>query len=186
MIPNKNTFCLAPWYNIFVDSDKKLSPCCDSKKDIMKYNYSQLENYFFSDKLEQLRKDLINGIKNNNCTACWTKEKQKGNSLRLQFNKALGKPSKSSILNQIENPSIKNKKSFDLVLGNLCNLKCIMCKPRLSSQLLAEANLNPELKKWYSKDKCLENIRDYDIIKKGVINKFFNYLENHKDFITFE
>ena len=40
--------------------------------------------------------------------------------------------------------------------------------------------------KWYSKDKCLENIRDYDIIKKGVINKFFNYLENHKDFITFE
>ena len=40
--------------------------------------------------------------------------------------------------------------------------------------------------KWYSKNKCLENIRDYDIIKKGVINKFFNYLENHKDFITFE
>ena len=175
MIPNKNTFCLAPWYNIFVDSDKKLSPCCHSKEDIMKYNYSQLENYFFSDKLEQLRKDLINGIKNDNCTECWTKEKQKGNSLRLQYNKSLGKHSKSSILDQIENPSIKNIKSFDLKLGNLCNLKCTMCKPRLSSQLLAEANLNPELKKWYSKD----NAYDQNLFNWPKENDFVKWCEKN-------
>ena len=152
MIPNKNTFCVAPWFSVFIDSRKKLSPCCKSNN-TNKYNYSQLNDYFFSNELKQLRKDLINGIKNKTCSVCWETEEQNGDSLRKQYNRTLAmRFDKGSILNQINNPSVKNIKSFDLVLGNLCNLKCIMCNPGQSSQLLAEANLNPELKKWYTKN----------------------------------
>ena len=34
----------------------------------------------------------------------------------------------------------------------MCNLKCTMCSPSLSSQLLAEVNLNPSLQKLYPAD----------------------------------
>ncbi len=40
--------------------------------------------------------------------------------------------------------------------------------------------------KWCSKNECMEMIRDYDINKKNIIERFFYFLKNHKDFITFE
>ena len=82
---------------------------------------------------------------------------------------------KGSILNQINNPSVKNIKSFDLVLGNLCNLKCIMCNPGQSSQLLAEANLNPELKKWYTKN----NTYNQKLFNWPEDNDFVNWCEKN-------
>lgn len=39
---------------------------------------------------------------------------------------------------------------------------------------------------WLTKDECLDKIRDYDLNKKEIVNKFFNFLDNHKKFITFE
>ena len=34
MIPNKNTFCIAPWYSLYLNSDKKLAPCCKFKETV--------------------------------------------------------------------------------------------------------------------------------------------------------
>ena len=142
---NKNTFCVAPWYSLYLDSDKTLAPCCKIKK-THQYEYNQLEEYFNSPELNQLRKDLLNGVKNKNCASCWHDEKQGGDSDRLVANRTVGRGTDMRLMDQIENPEVSNIKSFDLVLGNLCNLKCVMCSPSLSSQLLAEANANLELK----------------------------------------
>lgn len=45
-----------------------------------------------------------------------------------------------------------------------------------------------EIKKleWCSKEDCINKIRNYDKHKKDIINKFFNFLENHNKYITFE
>ncbi len=45
-----------------------------------------------------------------------------------------------------------------------------------------------EVKKveWCSKDECIEKIRDYDETKKKIIEIFFDFLDNHKKYITFE
>ena len=114
-----------------------------------KYNYDQLEEYFVSNEIQDLRKDLLNGVKNKACHQCWTDEEAGGDSLRLMSNRTVGLFSETPLKTQIENPKVSNINTFDLVLGNLCNLKCTMCKPRLSSQLLAEVNLNPELQPLY-------------------------------------
>ena len=145
---NKNTFCVAPWYSLFVASDKTITPCCMIENN-GKYNYDQLEEYFVSNEIQDLRKDLLNGVKNKACHQCWTDEEAGGDSLRLMSNRTVGLFSETPLKTQIENPKVSNINTFDLVLGNLCNLKCTMCKPRLSSQLLAEVNLNPELQPLY-------------------------------------
>jgi organic radical activating enzyme len=145
MIPNKNTFCIAPWYSLYLNSEKKLAPCCKIKK-TYKYDYNQLEEYFDSPELNELRSDLLNGVKSKKCVYCWHDEEQGGDSLRLISNRTIALGTKIRLMDQIENPKLSNIKSFDLTLGNLCNLKCVMCWPNLSSQLLAEANSNPSLK----------------------------------------
>ena len=148
---NKNTFCVAPWYSLNVGkASKKITPCC-KVKNIAKYDYNQLEEYWISPELSKLRKDLLNGIKNENCISCWRDEEAGGESLRLIENRHLKlSPDDAPMMEQINNPKVSNIKTFELVLGNLCNLKCVMCSPNDSSQLLAEANLNQELKKTYT------------------------------------
>ena len=148
---NKNTFCVAPWYSLYLDSDKTLAPCCRIKNN-RKYDYNQLDEYFDSSELNELREDLLNGVKNKNCASCWHAEEQGGDSLRLISNRTVGKSTDTQLMPQIENPEVSNIKSFDLTLGNLCNLKCVMCTPILSSQLLAEANSNPSLKAGHDRE----------------------------------
>ena len=140
---NKKTFCVAPWFSVYLNSHKKISPCCKFKTS--KHNYNQIEEYFHSEHLNKVRQDLLNGVKNDNCSACWKQEENGGDSLRLISNRTLGRASSVGIFKQIQNPKLSNVQSFDLTLGNLCNLKCVMCHPELSSQLLAEVNLNKGL-----------------------------------------
>jgi sulfatase maturation enzyme AslB (radical SAM superfamily) len=152
---NKNTFCVAPWYSVFIGSDKTLAPCCQFKSKFN--NYNKLEKYFNSKEIDDVRQDLLKGIKNKNCSKCWDQEDKGNDSLRLISNRTIGLNTKSSIRDQIKDPKISNIKIFDLTLGNLCNLKCTMCYPGLSSQLLAEANINPKLKSRYGKNYVQEN-----------------------------
>lgn len=151
----KDTFCVAPWYSIHLDSTGRLAPCCKFSKPL--HNYSHIQEYFKSPELEQVRKDLLNGVKNANCNKCWKDEDNGADSLRLISNRTIGPNTNKPIMEQIKEPKLAELKSFDLTLGNLCNLKCVMCNPGLSSQLLAEANLNPTLKNRYDKNYIQKN-----------------------------
>jgi len=148
---NKKTFCVAPWYSIYLGSQKNLAPCCQIKKKY-KYDYSQIDEYFNSPELNELREDLLNGVKNKDCASCWHDEEKGGDSLRLISNRTITSGTNIQLTDQIQEPKVSNIKSFELILGNLCNLKCVMCSPKLSSQLLAEADINPTLKSLYGKE----------------------------------
>ena len=81
---DKNTFCVAPWYSIFFDSKKRIAPCCKFKT--LQENVS-VDEYFTSNELNSVRKDLINGVKNDACAKCWIDEENNGDSLRLISNR---------------------------------------------------------------------------------------------------
>jgi MoaA/NifB/PqqE/SkfB family radical SAM enzyme len=154
---NKNTFCVAPWFSLYVNANKKISPCCKFKS--INYEYNEIQKYWKSGQIKKVRQDLLDGVKNHNCAKCWKDEQNGGDSLRLISNRTIGRATDISILEQVKNPKLSNLKSFDLILGNLCNLKCVMCNPGLSSRLLAEVNLNEELKENF---KGQYNQKDYD------------------------
>jgi len=119
---NKETFCLAPWYSIYLNSKGNISPCCKFKNPKKTYSYNKIEEYFNSTEIEQVRQDLVKGVKNHNCNKCWKDERNGGDSLRLITNRTIALHSKVNLQEQIDNPKTSNIKSFDLTLGNLCNL----------------------------------------------------------------
>ena len=166
---NKETFCVAPWFSITVDSRGKLSPCCKIQN-VSEYTYNETDQYFKSEGLARLRQDLIAGVKNKQCESCWKDEENNGDSLRLMENRTFGLFSNHSISEQIKNPDVSKVQSFELNLGNLCNLKCLMCSPGISSQLLAELNLNPHLNSHLSEN------------ERGLEQKNFNWPRS-QDFV---
>jgi len=170
---NPKTFCVAPWSCLYVDSDNTIVPCCQFKNP-RKYKTKNLEEYFYSDQMKQVRKDLLNGVKNKSCEKCWLDEEAGGDSLRQIYNRTLGLFGDSSMKEQIKEPKVENIRSFDLTLGNLCNLKCTMCSPHLSSQMLAEVNLNKELQQFYDEDMLKQS--KYNWAKE---NHFVDWCNKH-------
>ena len=158
MIPNKNTFCIAPFQHACIKSTGKLAICCVSEED-KKYKYDQIEDWYNSHLLKNLRSDLVNGVQNPICKTCWLDEESNKKSQRQVYNEHIGHIIEDhwdknfihnkKLYNVIANVDYKNINSFDLKLGNLCNLKCIMCKSDNSSQLLAEAKMHPELQEFH-------------------------------------
>jgi sulfatase maturation enzyme AslB (radical SAM superfamily) len=143
---DKKTFCVAPWYNLYINADKTISPCCEIRNH-GQHQYEQLDEYYHSPRLQKLRQDLINGVRNKDCAKCWNNEDAGGKSLRQIHNATWG--ASGTKFKDLNKPDVSDINSFDLVLGNLCNLKCTMCWPGLSSQLHAEVQVNPALGKLY-------------------------------------
>ena len=147
--PEKNnTFCYYPFNQITLkrwnENGELLStsPCCmmtnDNRNDLIYSdtlkNQTPLE-IFNSDKFQELRIDLENGIRNKNCNICWNKEDNNIESHRLN----------SDGFNE------NNLVSVDVTLSNLCNLRCRMCQPSNSHSL----------RKDYMKMKSLNLLNDF-------------------------
>lgn len=159
MKPNPNTFCIAPFKHACLTSRGKLRVCCASSE-TDNHDYNNIQDWYQSHTLQKLRKNLLTGIKDPICRKCWLKEETGGVSLRQTYNKHIGKILDGHFEKSFEknkdlkkviqgNGNYKNIETFDLMLGNHCNLKCIMCHPELSSELLIEAKNNKKLSKYY-------------------------------------
>jgi MoaA/NifB/PqqE/SkfB family radical SAM enzyme len=129
---NKDTFCILPFKHLYADPDGKIRACCIAESFSGKENNIRLNSIseaYNSPEFKSLRKDLISGVKNPVCKVCWEREDTGGKSQRLYSNKRFGFDFKSKNDGAV-NP---NFSSIDIRFSNLCNFKCIMCGPWLSS-----------------------------------------------------
>jgi organic radical activating enzyme len=119
--------------------------CCDSYGFGPNIQTDSADTVWNSDHYRQLRLDLVNGVQNSNCESCWRAEANNGYSKRKNENRSfdldllvaqMGADGSYPALPQI----------FDFKLGNLCNLKCIMCCQLSSSQH------ETEIKLWQAND----------------------------------
>jgi hypothetical protein len=128
---NKDTFCVAPWVSVEVDTSGGLKPCCA-------YESSRTEHmsdeFFFSnyvnwrkEKLQPLREDLLNGVKHAQCRSCWTHEELDS---PFSFRKIMNQ---QYLTEDFDVSKIENPKFVTLLFGNFCNLKCLQCGPFASS-----------------------------------------------------
>ena len=160
---DKSTFCIAPFKHACLDSKGYLKVCCVSGEKLQ-YKFDKIEDWYHSEEVSSLRNNLKNGIKDPRCSNCWIAQSNDKGSQRMFYNKNILDITDHYIAKNgdklekmFAEPSVDIIDSFDLKLGNLCNLKCIMCKSSSSSQLLAEVKMNPQLGKYYGE----ENIKDY-------------------------
>lgn len=80
--------------------------------------------------MNALRQDLGNGVAHDSCQRCWTEEKAGKTSLRQIYN--------SEWQDLVTDPVQDVPVTFDIKLGNLCNLRCVMCHPGSSSRIASE------------------------------------------------
>jgi len=119
---NKKTICPLPFMAINVD-DGGYRPCCHNKNNNWK-KYNTINEYFKSNELKKLQKNLLAGIQDKSCNTCWQAEEFGLTSLRQEA-------SNDRLQHVSENKLIQ----IQLQTGYVCNISCMMCSPGVSSNL---------------------------------------------------
>jgi MoaA/NifB/PqqE/SkfB family radical SAM enzyme len=184
-------FCALPWIHLATRPNGDVRVCCtanasgageDDDKEAglvtkdganMNLRDHTLEEVWNSDYMKSVRLDMLSGQIPKSCTKCFEEEAQ-GIVSKRQWETKLWKE-------RLDIDSIVDKMDelgempldipyFDLRLGNLCQLKCIMCSPHDSSSWIKEWKLQ------YPKYKTIElkidqrwddRHRDYTWYQKG-------------------
>jgi len=166
MIDNNNkSFCAVPFVSTMVNTDTTIRYCCMVRGTHNKLKkedgtfYSCKDNFITdswnSSDMRTIRLNMIDGNKIEGCTVCYDQESNGRTSNREHANREwswrLGQEHMNDLITQaIDNNGHLDSDPvyLDLRLGNLCNLKCRMCNPWNSSQIVKEhvelAEKNPE------------------------------------------
>jgi len=193
-----NTFCPLPWIHIATRPNGDVRVCCtanasgagiedvkdaglvkDQAGKIMNLQKYTLEQVWNSTYMKSIRLQMLDGQIPTSCTKCF-KEEEQGIVSKRQWESEIWK-------DRLDINSIVSKTNsdgslpvdipyFDLRLGNLCQLKCIMCSPHDSSSWIKEWKIQypkyktVELKQdqawdidfnytWYQNSSFLESMR---------------------------
>jgi len=142
-IKKSPTLCALPWVHVHSWPDGKAMLCCIAHGgenggkvgDFSKNNFTEIIN---SDKMKQVRLDLMNGVKIPECTVCWKDEELGKHSFRkngtssstiYDFENLLSRTHPDGTL---DNPKMMY---MDFRFSNLCNLGCQTCGSPLSSTI---------------------------------------------------
>lgn len=119
--PNLDTYCSLAFTGY--DTRTK-SVCCWAELDRNASSFIELKN---NTNLLQLQQDLISGVKNPICNACWRDEELNLHSMRMCYTVH---KDMQEVLTEI---SEKKLKHLVIDSGNVCNLSCRTCGPWASS-----------------------------------------------------
>lgn len=191
------TFCPLPWIHLATRPNGDVRLCCtanasgageDDSKEVglvtnngsnMNLQTSTLSEVWNSDYMKNTRLQMLDGKIPVSCTKCFNEEAA-GITSKRQWETVVWKERldlDSIVANtQIDGTLPVDIPYFDLRLGNLCQLKCIMCSPHDSSSWIKEWKIQypkyktVELKQdqswnidfnytWYQKGTFLEDMR---------------------------
>lgn len=113
-----NTFCVLPWYSVEIPEH---SPCCLLPKNT---------------NIDQLKNDLLAGIKSEACSKCWSIEAS-GNLSRRQLENQFLDYKLDRDLDVIQQDCVDGKNTpllYRVTTSNLCNQACVSCTSRASTK----------------------------------------------------
>lgn len=176
MSEENKTFCILPWNHISVNADGSIRTCTFSTRTILKPNgekfkfgHDSVEEIINSEEFKDIRRKMLKGEEVRGCERCYLHEKNGNNSYRKFWQTLF-----PAIPNPTEIQNIEELVYLDIKFGNMCNLRCRMCSPLLSSELnkevkeiqlkhpeIANLSLTPideDMNSWYELDQFNENI----------------------------
>ena len=199
-----NKFCPLPWIHLATRPNGDVRVCCtanasgagvvDSKESglviqdghIMNLRDYSIEEIWNSPQMKATRLQMMNDEIPASCTKCF-EEESKGITSKRQWETVVWKERldiDAIVATTEQDGSLSvSIPYFDLRLGNLCQLKCIMCSPHDSSSWIKEWKLQ------YPKYKTLELIKDqkWDDRNRDYTwyqnNKFLNEMKQQATFI---
>ena len=172
-----DNFCLYPFTHFQLDPDGRARPCCKYKvgdptwqADVPKLPDVNIGELWDQAEFQNLRDQFLRNEKPSGCKACWDEEAAGMTSMRLTREKGGKEHPFATFFHHV--PRLYPK-TLDLKLSNLCNLKCRICTPFLSSQWIKEIK-DLEIKDMgdinsftsNSREKFLENPENEEILKQ--------------------
>jgi molybdenum cofactor biosynthesis enzyme MoaA len=130
---DRSNFCALPFGHTAIKTNGDFSVCCIHQTPVehrVNINNNGFKKWNQSLYLNEIRTAFKNNEQHPGCSVCWYKEKTTGTSLRTRIQQEyeiLG------VTDQTEFPV-----DIEVQVGNLCNLKCLMCNEQESSAILAE------------------------------------------------
>lgn len=173
------TFCIMPWTHLHTWPNGKVFPCClaDTSKPLGDLADNTLEEIWNSPDLKKIRTELLNGDKPNVCSRCYMQEDMGTGSFRISANNQWLHHIDNAIETTAEDGTNNNFKLnyWDFRFSNVCNLKCRICGPELSSswyddQIKLYGTSSTPKALIHANDRSLEDIMIY-------VDKFINDVE---------
>lgn len=116
-----DTFCPAKWDELIINTSYNyVYGCCKARPEKFVDNYKEI--------IDIQKQNLLNNVQDPSCSYCWNVEKTNGDSLRAQWLK------KFDLSKFDEYKNNKSPKIIEINIGNACNMQCIYCNPKFSSQ----------------------------------------------------
>ena len=135
----QDTFCVLPWMHLYVGTDGNVLPCCqaDHQHPMGNIETHSITNILKSPAFNQLRKNMLSGLRSKECSRCYAHEDSGLKSPRLDHN-TQWKNIKQNNLNEDGSLDKFDPVYLDIRLNNICNLKCRMCSGYFSSAIAQE------------------------------------------------
>lgn len=138
---NSDSFCILPWVHIHTNPTGVAAPCCISESNstsegVGNAKTQSLMEIINSDKMKQLRVDMLNGTKNSECIKCYEQDALGMRSSRQDNNSRFSKEYET-VINSTKPDGYLNDfkmKYFDIRFNNICNFKCRTCGSAFSTQ----------------------------------------------------
>ena len=137
-------FCVKPFTEICNTPTGSIKLCCNSDVVIHhseRKNESLTETFYNHPKLQEIRKQLLEGKSIQACNRCYRDEELTGKSIRTFSTKSL-ETHEPEMLAKIISEGDKKIRSMDIKFGNKCNLGCVMCDAKASSVIAKERFVN--------------------------------------------
>jgi len=140
---DKSSFCVRPFNSMVIKTDGSIRPCCQIKSTPYNLKTHEVDQYWSSDYLSNLRQKFLQDEKPSECKNCWDQEKNMMKSHRNESNSQYGTIFKKNYLQNlqfIKKDNLSYPEDVELNITNICNLSCQMCTGKFSSKLLIENN----------------------------------------------
>jgi radical SAM protein with 4Fe4S-binding SPASM domain len=147
-LKRSKNFCMAPWTHLSVQPDGEVYPCCAITTPLGSLHETTLRALWNSEALRAMRVNMLADAPVAACARCRAIEARGFDSMRTNFNRRgahhFAKVSATEADGTFE-PF--NYVFFSVRFNNLCNMKCRMCNPGLSSRWSEDERDGPVLRR---------------------------------------
>ena len=137
LLSESKTFCMYPWIHLHAYPTGEAWPCCHAEMaagPVGSCRENTLKEVWNSDRMRELRRDMLSETKNSYCTRCYEQEESGFFSGRQSANKHHGHHIGRADATQEDGTYDEFQMTYwDIRFSNLCNLSCRSCGHIFSS-----------------------------------------------------
>jgi radical SAM protein with 4Fe4S-binding SPASM domain len=146
---DNDAFCVLPWVHLHIATNGDMLACCVATKPFGNINSNSIKDIWNGKEINDFRKKLFSGVRDERCNYCYVKEAPGVTSLRQNSNQNYSHHflSITAVMDETAEVTAVNFPVYwDIRFSNVCNFRCRTCYHGASSRWFDEAEILGETK----------------------------------------